>query len=87
MFRNTNHHGDWDRGYFEKCGGPGWVHVACAVIVVLMICIIGYLIGQALSLPTVYQSSSSRHCAKVIDPGGVYSCENMPVKFHHEWVR
>ena len=98
--KNADHHDDWEREYWagqpepkagsrehlEKYGGPGWLHVAAAGVLVAMVIIVGILIGRALTLPIVYQSYSSGHCIKVDDPTGVYSCENMPVNFHHEWV-
>lgn len=40
----------------------------------------------AMLLPTVYESQSTGYCADVIDPAGIYSCENMPPKFHHQWT-
>ena len=41
----------------------------------------------AVTLPVVYESYSTGECVRVDDPAGVYSCENMPTKFYHEWVQ
>lgn len=44
------------------------------------------LIVWAITLPVVYESYSTGACVRVDDPEGVYSCENMPTKFYHEWA-
>lgn len=40
----------------------------------------------AFMLPTVTESYRTGECVTVDDPRGVYSCENMPKKFHHVWL-
>lgn len=47
--------------------------------------VVVWAVYNALMLPTVYESYSTGYCVRVDDPRGVYSCENMPTKFHHVW--
>lgn len=44
------------------------------------------LLVWAITLPIVYESYSTRECVRVDDPEGVYSCENLPPKYNHEWT-
>lgn len=48
-----------------------------------------YLWLEALSMPDVWFSYSTDECVKVInyDKDDKYSCENLPTKFHHIWVK
>lgn len=42
------------------------------------------------SMPTVEVSYSTGHCERVIEyvePKRGYSCENLPAKYNHVWVR
>ena len=38
-------------------------------------------------LPTVHISYSTLECAFVDDLTGAASCENLPTKYHHRWVK
>jgi len=44
---------------------------------------------NALMLPDVWFSYSTGECVKVLNyaDGDSYSCENMPSKFNHVWVK
>lgn len=44
------------------------------------------LVVWAITLPIVYESYSTGECVRVDDPEGVYSCENLPPKYNHEWT-
>lgn len=44
------------------------------------------LLIWAITLPIVYESYSTGECVSVDDPEGVYSCENLPPKYNHEWT-
>lgn len=55
--------------------------VAMAALIGIMVWT-GYII---LGIPTVYESYTTGECVRVDDPDGVYSCENMPSRFHHRW--
>ena len=48
-----------------------------------------YLWLEALSMPDVWFSYSTDECVKVInyDKDDKYSCENLPAKFNHVWVK
>ena len=48
-----------------------------------------YAILDAASMPDVWMSYSTDECVKVINyvEGENYSCENMPSKFNHVWVK
>lgn len=48
--------------------------------------LIGYAFYYALTIPVVYEAHPSGECVRVDDVNGRYSCENMPTKYHHEWV-
>ena len=39
----------------------------------------------AITLPIVYSSYESGYCVRVDDVRAVYTCENMPRKYHHVW--
>jgi hypothetical protein len=42
----------------------------------------------AFSLPDVHMSYETNQCVEVINYADTnYSCENMPSKFHHVWVK
>ena len=47
------------------------------------------LIDSALSIPDVHFSYSTDACVKVLNyaEGDNYSCENLPAKFNHVWVK
>lgn len=97
MSPKLDHHDDWEHGYWqgqpepkpgtrahlEKYGG----HFIGALVVIAAFIGLGFAIAHSLSLPVVYESYSTGQCVRVIDPAGVYSCENMPTKFHHEWTK
>lgn len=58
-------------------------------ILLAMVCatpLVASLIS-VLSLPVVYESYSTGACVRVDDPAGEYSCEKMPPRYAHEWVR
>lgn len=48
-----------------------------------------YLWLDALSMPDVWFSYSTDECVKVInyEKEDKYSCENLPKKFNHVWVK
>ena len=48
-----------------------------------------YLWLEALSMPDVWFSYSTDECVKVInyDQNDRFSCENLPTKFNHVWVK
>ena len=47
------------------------------------------LIDSALSIPDVHFSYSTDACVTVLNyaEGDNYSCENLPAKFNHVWVK
>lgn len=99
--KNTDYHDDWEREHWadqpepeagsradlEKFGGYVWAEVVLIVSICVMAVIGGAALGWAASLPIVQESWATGHCVAVIDPAGVYSCENMPARFYHEWVK
>lgn len=48
-----------------------------------------YTVLDAASMPDVWFSYSTDECVKVInyDKSDKYSCENLPTKFNHVWVK
>ena len=48
-----------------------------------------YLFLDSMSMPDVWFSYSTDECVKVINyvEGENFSCENMPSKFNHVWVK
>ncbi len=44
------------------------------------------VLGDALSLPVVEYSYSSGECVRVIGPT-LYTCDNLPRRYQHVWVR
>lgn len=51
--------------------------------------LLAYAFLTVMSLPDVWVSYSTDECVKVINyvEGQNYSCENMPEKFNHVWVK
>ena len=51
--------------------------------------LISYLFLSAMAMPDVWVSYSTDECVKVINynEGDNFSCENMPSKFNHVWVK
>jgi hypothetical protein len=47
-----------------------------------------FALDAVLSIPDVYFSYSTNECVEVINySDDNYSCENMPSKFNHVWVK
>lgn len=48
-----------------------------------------YSLLNAVALPDVWYSYSTNECVKVLNyaEGDNYSCENLPPKYHHVWVK
>jgi len=46
-----------------------------------------YLLNSALNMPDVYFSYSTKECTKVVNYGTMYTCENLPEKYNHIWVK
>lgn len=99
---NTDHHDEWERSYWasqpepkpgtrahlEKYGGPGPREFIGLLAVLCVLAALGlWALYTAITLPIVYESHSTGDCVRVDDVRGVYSCENMPRKYHHEWVK
>lgn len=51
--------------------------------------LLAYAFLTAMAMPDVWFSYSTDECVKVINyvEGDNYSCENMPTKFNHVWVK
>ena len=51
--------------------------------------VVCWLFLDSMSMPDVWFSYSTDECVKVINyvEGENYSCENMPSKFNHVWVK
>lgn len=48
-----------------------------------------FSLNSALMLPDVYTSYSTNECVKVVnyDISNSFSCDNLPTKYHHVWVK
>jgi hypothetical protein len=66
-----------------------WQNIGFCVLAGLMAGLVTHLFLEALSLPDVWFSYSTDECVRVINyvEGENYSCENMPSKFNHVWVK
>ena len=60
--------------------------VVCAIVGAAIWALGLWALYRALTLPIVYESYSTGYCVRVDDVRGVYSCENMPRKYHHVWT-
>jgi len=51
--------------------------------------LLAYVFLSAMSMPDVWFSYSTDECVKFINyvEGDNYSCENLPRKFNHVWVK
>lgn len=67
-------------------------YIAGALATLVFVVGLALVLDYALSLPTVNESYKDRVCVSVENYPGivfnqeVYSCENMPEKFYHNWV-
>lgn len=60
------------------------------IIAVTLIATAGllYAVDYTFSLPDVHMSYETGACVEVVNYGETnFSCENMPKKFHHVWVK
>ena len=48
---------------------------------------IGGVMDAQFALPTVYESWETQKCVRVDDPDGRYTCQNLPTKYNHEWIK
>lgn len=71
----------------KKYGGPGSAYVVAFVAGILCAAGLLWALYYAFTLPTVYESHTTGNCVRVDDVRGVYSCENMPRKYHHQWTQ
>ena len=64
-------------------------NIGFCILAGLMAGLVTHLFLEALALPDVWISYSTDECVKVINyvEGENYSCENMPKKFNHVWVK
>lgn len=75
------------RAHFGKYGGPSTQHVIDFIALVCVAGLILWALYYGLTLPIVYESYTTGNCVRVDDVRGVYSCENMPRKYHHQWTQ
>jgi hypothetical protein len=62
--------------------------VIYGAVIVAMFVSVGYVANNALMMPDVQVSYSTKHCVKVVNYADTnFSCENMPSKFNHVWVK
>lgn len=59
--------------------------IASLVFVAALVAFLLWALYQAITLPIVYTSYATGYCVTVDDVRGVYTCENLPRKFHHVW--
>lgn len=59
-------------------------HLALTALIAAAVVI---AVNEWAELPTVYESHSQKTCVRVEDPSGQYSCENLPPKYNHVWVK
>lgn len=59
------------------------------LLTVVAVLAIFQILLSAMALPDVHVSYSSGECVEVLNyvEGENYSCENMPEKFNHVWVK
>ena len=58
-------------------------------VIGVLIAILGYqAMGTILDMPDVMVSNSSKECVEVINYGDTdWSCDNLPSKYNHIWVK
>lgn len=61
--------------------------ILLGVLTVVVSVALVWLVYHTLSLPTVYESYTLGNCVRVDDTQGVYTCENLPQKYHHQLVQ
>jgi hypothetical protein len=64
-------------------------YTVSVVIVLGMIIGLAYALTTSLGIPDAHFSHSTGDCVEVInyEEGDNYSCENLPSKFNHVWVK
>ena len=59
-----------------------------AVVIAGGLGLAAYAGNEALKMPDVHFSYSSNECVEVVNyTDEVFSCENIPAKFNHVWVK
>jgi len=49
---------------------------------------LGYAMNSSLSAPDVHVSYATNECVKVVNyTDEIFSCDNLPSKFNHVWVK
>ena len=57
------------------------------LLIIISISIL-FVVNTTLSMPDVYVSNSTGDCMAVINyEGSLWSCENLPSKYNHIWVK
>ena len=64
-------------------------NIGFALLAGALVGFVCYMFLDSMSMPDVWFSYSTDECVKVINyvEGENFSCENMPSKFNHVWVK
>ena len=63
-------------------------NVITATVLAGLLGLTAYAGNEALKMPDVHFSYSSNECVEVVNyTDEVFSCENIPAKFNHVWVK
>jgi hypothetical protein len=63
-----------------------WPRIAGYALCGVLLAALLWVMYHSITLPIVYESYTTGNCVRVDDVRGVYTCDNMPRKFHHQWV-
>jgi len=63
------------------------IYASAAFVAVLASGALLWALYYAITLPVVYESYSTGYCERVDDVRGVYSCDNLPRRYHHVWTK
>ena len=77
MGKHRDYHDDGPTGFFRG--------LCVAIPLGLALWAILWALYYVIMLPIVYTSYARGYCVEVDDVRGVYSCENLPRKYHHAW--
>lgn len=63
--------------------------ISYAIVFGMLGSLVYFMLDGAISLPDVHVSHSTGECVEVInwDPEDNYSCEELPSKYNHVWVK
>lgn len=67
----------------------GLNEVFISIVAIIVVMVYSNALSNALDLPDVHVSNSTQECVGVVNyaEGDDYSCQNLPTKYNHVWVK